>query len=95
MLSVHQMKITLDFHTQLRLQLAGSSLVDTEAPALRSARMPSRAARGIISAFVLGTPVDSDLAGLGFAPPYKAIHDRRMWSNTAGDAAAGEAGSTL
>lgn len=54
MFSVYQMKITLDFLTQLPLQLAGTNVVDTEAPALQSAQMPSDAVWGIILAFVLG-----------------------------------------
>ena len=54
MCSVYQMKITLDFLTQLPLQLAGSNLVDTEAPALQNTQMSSDAVWGIILAFVLG-----------------------------------------
>lgn len=52
--SIYQMKITLDFLTQLPLQLAGSNLVDTEAPALQGTQMPSDAAQGIILSFILG-----------------------------------------
>lgn len=86
MFSIYQIKVTLDTVTQLPLQLAASDLVDAEAPALQSTQMSRDAAQGIISPFVglaTGSQLTSDLAGLDFAPPYSAINDCRVWTNTA------------
>lgn len=63
------MKATLDFLTQLLLQLPGSKLVDTEAPALPSTQMPS------VGTGVPTAQLNSEVAGLDFAPPYDAMYN--------------------